>query len=151
MDLEFISTKMEQSTKDYGKKTCNMVEVKNLGLTEAGTKETMSKVVNRELDRIYGTMVHYIRANGRITESRALEFICGLMVENLKGNGMQTIWKDMELIIGVTVANTMVNIRMIRSMDMGCIPGLMADSMKDTGLKESSMVLVFILILRMEV
>jgi len=69
----------------------------------------------------------------------------GLMVVNMKGNGKTTIWRELVSISGMMAENMRDSIKMIKSMGMEFIHGLMADAMKVTGIKENSMELALML------
>ena len=58
----------------------------------------------------------------------------------MKENGKITIWKVWEYMFGTMEENTKVNIKMIKSMALVAIHGLMADFMRDAGGRESNMV-----------
>lgn len=62
----------------------------------------------------------------------------GKTAGSFMANGRIMIWKDMEFICGVMVVVMRVSTIMIRSVDMVCITGQMADDMKDGGIRASS-------------
>ena len=63
----------------------------------------------------------------------------------MKGSGKTITWRELACMFGTTVESTKENIRMIRSMVMAYIVGLMADAMKATGGRVNSMGLAHIL------
>jgi len=67
------------------------------------------------------------------------------MVVNMKENGKITIWRELVFISGMMVENTKANIKMIKSMGMEFIHGLMVVAMRVTGIKENSMELALML------
>jgi len=60
----------------------------------------------------------------------------------MKENGKIIIWKDLAYIFGTMVESMKDSIKMIKSMVLGCTPGLMVDVMRDIGSRVNNMVSV---------
>ena len=87
MDSVFTHIKMEPSTKDIGKKICNMVTEKNHGLMDLNMKVNTTTVRNMDRAIIFGMMVLNMTDNGLIIKLKAMVFISGKMVVSSQDTG----------------------------------------------------------------
>ena len=71
-------------------------------------------------------------------------FIDGMMEENSRELMLTISWKDMEFLHGKTVESMLVDIKMIKNVDMVLLNGQMVESTLVLGRTASSMVMEFI-------
>ena len=62
-----------------------------------------------------------------------MELTNGLTIESIPAIGLTIKCMELVFLHGLTVENTMENITTTRNKDMECLPGLITDSMMDTG------------------
>ena len=65
MDMAYMCIRMEQNTRDTGKKTFNMDKELKAGLTHPSSRESTGKVARMDLGSIFGPMEQFMKVNGR--------------------------------------------------------------------------------------
>ena len=138
-DMEYILMQMERVMKGFGKKIYSMGKAKSSGLMAVSISETTNLGKSMDRENTGGQIIVIMMEIGAIIKLKVKGHTSGLTDEGIPVDGKIMTWKDMEHTGGQMVANTKGLTIMIKNMALLLIHGLMAGSMKVTGLRASSM------------
>ena len=142
--MGFTPIQMEHSTEVIGWKINSMARVSRHGLMGHAMKEAMNMVRSKERVGSLSLMALCIEVDSWLTKLMGLVVITGLILKLTSEGGLKTRCMDLENCNGQTGKNTKVNSRWIREMGMVSSFGLMAENLKEVGVKVNRTEMVFI-------
>ena len=139
MDTVFIFTRMEPSTKDFGKMTCSTASDQKLGKIAVDTRAITATAASMALASTNGTMAPFSRETGRKTRFSVQASTNGWTADHTRANGVRITWKAWAFTAGKMVEFTTGSTKTIRNMVTEFTSGKTIENTRDTGATASSM------------